>query len=816
MTPTDKIPDSNKRIVPWGLHRMYPWVEDAIKSRGNEYGMNPVDFSSGPSSGQYAGPRSAWVRMFSNGVSKLESSKVKGNGFIMGGAETFEESYGFGSDKKITIGVDAFGNPHEIEALPNNGSNKQYDFPHRPPPSITSLTCDFSGAAGNAFNALCRKTTIHWRCYSLNQLNYLIPYFLSPRISLIIEWGWNNYNREVLINLKDLQLIKDLWENKDSLAEKRLEMSKGNYDFSMGFTTDYGYRLTENGGYDCYTTIMNPNFLIEGTTYSNSATKKKVQENKYEKMKDFVEFSNFDLDGMEKGEGKITSVSAPPSPRFPDLVKASRAETAEQAEKITNTYLKNEDAAEKATLKFNIRKGQVYSDNGDTWLRMDLVAEIINTFFKRQFKDSEGNFINVGLTNFDIMGKDGKGIPICAHPALKSTDENILIPNSIAPRFANSLKNEESELKLKNTFNNYNTLFPAVAEFIAKNKYTDEYDNIQEILKTDRSLPVYESNYNDNYGGYAAKGYYGYLNDVFVSVKLLKREIENQDTVMRLLNAILDNISRAMCNLPQFKIVTAPYNQSAYSVIDVNFSTTNTKKQAASLPKFTVNAAEDSSMKTARFEIKISPEMMNNMIMLSANKQVSDKQVIKQTYDNKIMHFDDNLLGDRLFDYAQPRDAGPSNESEESKKAQTARLAKDNPAVFRMVEIKKKATIPKTLKGSQPQEKDRIEKYIIAEKDSTFLKNVIIDINNARSIYTEKFLMPGTEFHADLLGIGGITYLSQFTLDHVPSTYNYENGVWQIADVKQKIENKMWITSIMAQCRPLSIITDTEEKLIKK
>jgi hypothetical protein len=109
------------------------------------------------------------------------------------------------------------------------------------------------------------------------------------------------------------------------------------------------------------------------------------------------------------------------------------------------------------------------------------------------------------------------------------------------------------------------------------------------------------------------------------------------------------------------------------------------------------------------------------------------------------------------------------------------------------------------------QQPGRSEKtYIIAEKNSDFLKNILIDIDNKRAVYLNNGIMSGTEFHAEFLGIGGITYLSQFTLDHVPSTYNYKNAVWQIADVKQKIENKMWSTSIMAQARPLTILNNTK------
>ena len=135
----------------------------------------------------------------------------------------------------------------------------------------------------------------------MNQLNYLIPYFLTPRISLIIEWGWNNYDISSLIDLTDLNGMKDLWDGKFEATVKRIENSKGNYDFAMGMIVDYGYRLAEDGGYDCTTTIMNPNFMIGGQAYQDGTVEKKTSDNKIIKLKDFIEFSKFDLNGITSG-----------------------------------------------------------------------------------------------------------------------------------------------------------------------------------------------------------------------------------------------------------------------------------------------------------------------------------------------------------------------------------------------------------------------------------------------------------------------------------------------------------------------------------
>lgn len=806
--PITNVTTVGKKIVPWGLHPMYKWVEDEIKDRAKEYNINPVEFSQN-STVKYAGPRTAWIRVFSNGISRLESDRVRKNGFMMGGAETFEESYGFNRDGKITIGVDSYGNPHEIDAIATNGSSEEYDFPHRPPPSIVSMTCEFSGAAGSAFNALCRKTTVYWRCYSLNQLNYLIPYFLTPRMSLVVEWGWNHYNRASLIDLTDIKKIKEIWENKDDAAYKKLEESNGNYDFSMGFIVDYGYKLAEDGGYDCHTTILNPNFLIEGLSYQDSTTEKKIENGSREKMKDFIEFADFDMKSIGVKKATIGNrLKLTPVTNASAVVPPVASSTFD--------------------FEFDLKKEQVFSDGGKTWIRMDVVVDIINGFFSRDFKDDSGNSINVNLTKFDISGRDGKGIPICAHPAIKSTSGNILIPNETAPRFANPISGSSQQGELLTTApNNYNSLFQnTVIAFISKNNYSLEFDNIKRIINADRSFPVFEKDYSDGEKGFAPRGYYGYLNDVYVSIDLLKEEIKKQDTVLRLIESILQHISRALCDMPQFKIVTTEYNNKAYSVIDVNFSTINTRKQAETLPKFKINAAEAASIRNARFEIKISPDMMNNMIMLSANQEISQKQVIRTAYDPKFMKYDDNAEGDRLFSYAESLDTGPSRFDDGTKKAKTARLFTEENKDFviyeetktRSLNAQEQATINTATAAARagggsarPTTNINTEykiKHIIAETNSQFLKNVIIDINNMRAIYTNNGIMPGTEFHADLMGIGGITYLSQFTLDHVPKTYSYEKAVWQIADVKQKVENKIWTTSVMAQARPLVTLQD--------
>jgi hypothetical protein len=71
---------SNVTVVPWGLHPLSPWVVDELKRRAREYGQNPTPTEAKP----YSGPRTAWARFFSNGISSLPDAKGK-DGFVLGG-----------------------------------------------------------------------------------------------------------------------------------------------------------------------------------------------------------------------------------------------------------------------------------------------------------------------------------------------------------------------------------------------------------------------------------------------------------------------------------------------------------------------------------------------------------------------------------------------------------------------------------------------------------------------------------------------------------------------------------------------------------
>lgn len=749
----------DKKIFPWGLHPMSDWITEEFSRRTQEVNLNPVTSTEGTRN-VYSGPRTAWARVFSNGISGLAPDL---QGFVMGGTDGFDQSYGFTADKKVTIGVDAFGKKHSVNAngdwsysRPDNPNKTRTDFPHRPPPSLVSVETEFAGGGNSSFNALCRKTKITWKCYSLNQLEYMTPYFLTPRITCLVEWGWNNYDTVSLVDLTDIEWLYGIFEGKEEYTIDWIKASNGNYDLAMGFITDYGYTLNSAGGYDCYTVITNANYLIEGLSYQNAQSSKKdpADSKKTIQLKDFTEFVFKDMDNLE----------------------------------IKNKTKDKKETAEILKIKTT---GKIFRDGDEMWMKMDLVKDIINTFFKRKFLDKDGKEVNVGISELDI-----KDVPICAHPALKSTNKNILIPNQFAPRFVTKDPKTKAQNSLKGKSvgtGEYFTLFPDIEKLVRENNFEDSYDDIRSVInKSGRSFPMYKKyDGGDNRG--APAGYWGYLEDVYVSAKLFKGLVQKNETVLKLIEELLQHISEALCNISQLQCRPSTLSSSIYTVYDTSFSPIRTVKDAASLPRITIGSVNSAFLRSADFSVKLSGEMANQMVMQSASGRELPDGFGTMNLDPKSMKVSRFAKGDRMFERGvlPPDKITDSDNKKPSESKYKRKFTPENKQEFYVYKH-----------GSGKDAAYRI----LAEQNQSFLKNILMDTKDKRTMYNNNGLMPGTNFTMELLGIGGITFLSQFTLDHVPNSYNYENAVWQVSDVKQKVENKTWTTTVVAQARPLTSI----------
>lgn len=826
-------------VVPWGLHPLPQWIIDELSRRSKEYGQNPNMENGKP----YSGPRTAWVRFFSNGISKHPKAKDL-DGFVMGGTYGFKDSYGFNESNEITIGVDAKGNPHKIpndriENLlsvsnsRNNQNRKVMDFPNRPPPSVESVSCEMAGSNAS-FPNLCRKVTINWKCHSLAQLNYLSPYFLTPRITCLVEWGWNNYDTESLVDLTDLDWINNMFVD-PSYTLEWIKKSNGNYDAGLGFVTDYSFKLNEAGGYDCQTTILNANRLIEGEQiHSKEVTEKKGDTRT--PLQNFRSFVKDDLNSIDSNK-----------PQYVNKRKNLKL--------LTKVYDYDEELDERGLDPWvevdtidNIKE-RVFRMSDKThpknkagfWLRMDLVQDIINAFFEIKMVGPK----TATIRQFDIMQTVMVG-----NPFLKSSNPNVLIPNQFAPRFTyQTQKSNPGKASPNPPSGEYERLFKEKIQSLRKNY---EFGNIDifDDLKTainpyGESFPIYKDQDIPADGGKIAQklksGYWGYLKDIFIDADYFKKIVESNDSALKMIEQLLQGINEAFCQICQLKLIPAEYGNQTYSVYDENMAGISTKNDAADLPIITLGALDSAYMKSVSFDVKISQEMMNQLVFQSANPEqdpdgsTQTKNVAANPISNRYS------AGDRLYVKGELPTKSESNnapdipttptdspeerqrrvqervKSLEQRDAARAEATKQQQAIAKQEKEAKEKKRKVREEGNaesfliyyvpDPGNKDEslLKKYYICEKYKDFL-NYNLTLPNKNAPYLNNGIMPGTTVTIELMGISGINFLSQFLLDHVPPEYSYTTAVWQIADVRQNIEDKNWTTTITAQVRPLTVL----------
>ena len=798
--------------VPWGLHPLPKFVVEEIKQRSQEYGMNPTE--PGNMKG-YSGPKTAWIRVCSNGKGKDLEGTVR-EGFVLGGVHGFNDSYGFNDKQKIHIGLDVKGDPHVVNIAstmartPPNKYDTVPDFPHRPPPSLNSIECELQGSANSSFPSLCRRVRINFKCNSLAQLNYLIPYFFTPRITVLVEWGWNNYNPASLADLKDVKNMANMFVDPKNIYD-RIELSRGNYDAAIGFITDFGYNLNAEGGYDCFTSITNANFLLEGQAIQNQTAQGSDGAGKTTQKKTLKEFMTLDLDNLNADTPAMKDMLAKLKIKYPH--RRMFAPTKAQ--------------------------GRGSANGNKKWISMGLMADILNAFCSANMVDFNGNpviandptrnskeKVPVAINKLDI-----KDTQISANPALKSINPDIIFPNQFSPRFVSHEKpipSNKNIMGVKINDTAYATLFPKLAATLMREEYglSREFDDLYKLVNAKNpsgfSFPMYED-WTEPGQGTLNAGYWGYLTDVYVSVDIIKSEIEKNDTVMKFLESMLQHISEAMCNIAQLKLISPEHINGVYSVMDANLSYITNSKEAEELEKISVGSLGGAFLRSAQFEIKLSAEMANQMVFQSANpnREIPPPPGFATVNNDPKKNDGSNRFseGDRLFNQAFIPQSVNSVANENKRTLEEIRAAMEEDLKNRDERAAKKKADAEAVTAAKNKRnfvassklfytcEDGTEKYILAETEPDFIKYLLTALDDPKAAYLNNAIMPGTTFTMDILGISGITYLSQFTLDHVPDTYNAQNAVWQISDIKHVVDSKIWATSITAQVRPLTFIS---------
>lgn len=462
-------------IIPWQPSCIPESIQKELNRRKTNRSFNYIDNSqanwdvNGDWS-SYKGPMTSWIRFCSNGAGH---PLVKKERFILNSGKGFYQSYGFSkiqnnSNFQQIIGYtpgdfenEDFGEPHIIENSLNAPDVHQQEgsgnWPiHVPPPEVSRLDVVIQ-------KELYRRATIEWVCFSWKQLVYMTPYFLVPGITCIVEWGWNNYNIQSLVNLGDKFELRQLWDNAYPLYTSNILKSNGNYDVIYGMITNFNWSI-EGNKIICTTEITSKDRLYSGISKNIGLSVRDIDKNTtggiFKSLKDFISDSDtiknlkslIYVDSSQTINGKIIQI---PNVKA-NVISLSKTNTNNDIwiDILSSLLNKNTDeTSEQHAMRFpwvfgffsgrpedsyttNENFGTPYANDFDKkiqdnhpeqfWINMGMVVSILNYFSALESGGKNGkNMFEVDIQN-SILG---------AHPNLISCDQRVLIPNSQAPKF---------------------------------------------------------------------------------------------------------------------------------------------------------------------------------------------------------------------------------------------------------------------------------------------------------------------------------------------------------------------------------------------
>jgi len=474
---------------PWVPHHIPNPIRRELYRRILDQGANYVDTDNNWSNYKnYRGPLSAWVRVTSNGtgVSKTLSNSQKYDGFILYGGQGFHDAFGNINFKNTTapyykptiLGYDTTGKEHVLDLdIKNPNIVTLKGSPTRnipillPPPGIVSVEASMQ-------KERIRKVTINWKCYSFAQLEYMTPYFLTPGISLIVEFGWNLFNQDCLLNLNNTVLLTNLWKDGTPLYQKTLD-SNGMYDATFGMIANFEFGTQDGITYDCKTEIYSKHRNHTGALMNESATVSTIDSNTSEGKKEkdkVIKFSLYDfcnqrLKNVSKcleGNGKNFF-----DPLTPDEAKKQTTKD-DNGIGYNNEELKKKfrNGSPENRIFIGRNKKEIQNDPllvgnntelygqpadidwddnnpNDTWVTMGFVVDLINLFIGLNIN----TFKSSNDPKFELFTFDINDVVIGAHPNLLSVDGyKVLIPNPMAPKYnlgASIWKSDSSESEWK-------------------------------------------------------------------------------------------------------------------------------------------------------------------------------------------------------------------------------------------------------------------------------------------------------------------------------------------------------------------------------
>lgn len=223
--------------------------------------------------GANAVPRAIWVRAVSNAVSPSNTGII-GNLNVLAG--------GLLSSKFHTRG--------SFETLYARPGRQIKD---RPIPGIESIEVTSKGELQSL-----RKLTLTWLCPSIEELDILTPYWLSPGVSVIVEWGWSVGNaKQYGMNVEKVETIRQFYYSSEKIYNELIKPSNGNQDAYIGIITNFTFNQNDDNSWSCTTELTS----LGQTLLALNLEKDKIYVGIKEDSKRTINIREFIEDGFSEG-----------------------------------------------------------------------------------------------------------------------------------------------------------------------------------------------------------------------------------------------------------------------------------------------------------------------------------------------------------------------------------------------------------------------------------------------------------------------------------------------------------------------------------
>lgn len=621
-------------------------------------------------------------------------------------------------------------------------------------PIIQSVEIDTDGG-----NNTLKSAKIKVKCFSLKQLEMFDLFFLRPSMNVILEYGWNtdivgktNIDSVLFAKKKHETYVNEFAGlfNDANIAKSKyletLETTDGNYDFMAGKVTEFTYSPAEDGTYDVDLEISAGNELQlwmpmkQSNTDSTTAKKDKVKEPPYNTW--------------------LRRISA--DFNLPDIVKLDEATWKNE---FFNWHQMNTKDKDKVV-------------SFDEYVSFKLILELLQN--SQVFKS---NTNKIKFNYFEDAAKTKPVIPMNSNKFMISSTEDVIIPNKL-PKF-----------KFSSDANKKNVL-------VIDGEPTQDCSVNGKSFNLKDSSILYDL--NDNQQSLSNDKVYGNLLNMFFKYEAIIAIYKQAFTQADFINGILDMVNNAtygVCKLELMSISDDPgASGKALQIIDYKLYTKpDSIAEEQSAYRFKIGPI-GSIVTDFNFSMELGTLAQAQALYQSQLNLDSIMRGEELTGPNNAQLKDEAYT---LFDmsYARNSDGYFSvNEVEKVIVTQAAINNKKKSVTYGLKSADATDTAVKEVQNLEEVVKKKSIKFKVGNTSKTFIFLDTGLIKEKIKPETKGSALTFLEISLAIEGMAGFSCGEYFQIDGIPEMYN-RNGIFQITNVKQGLDENGWKTTIEAGYR---------------